>query len=309
MSDIQAEGNRLEVLATGIQDRCKILVTELTEEAKQCEAGGEYSYGGMLQASKLSHDPKQTAEQSLQSALQTSRAHAMRRFTREEIQKYLKPSLEANQSITFWNLTETIQNITGQLETDIHALIAEKNMLSVASSSDSSHLDNLEDDMGRQPPMGMNLLEAESDNASDTSKAQPALLNVSATATADNTTGAVQVALANANASADNTTGAVQVALASANTSAAAPADNATLTETLKAATLTERLQAAEIKRQKIAHSSAQVAQQQVVSSGAAATGKGEIGDIALVNLTFGIDKQVVDLAADVSILGEQKHE
>merc|ERR1719502_1765781 len=263
MSDIRAEGDRLEVNATGTWDRCKILLSILSTETQQCESGGEYSYGGMLQAGKQSHDPKQTAEQAQQSTLQTSRAHAVNRFTKEELAKYFKPTHEANQSITNWHLTETIQNITTQLENDINALMAEKNMLSVAGSDGVSHLDNLEDTMQGQIAAGQALLER--------------------------------------GANVSNATDAKAVALADVNTSA-----NATLT--------TEQLQAAEIRRLKeeinrkeMSHSSARVGQQQAVSSATAHTVP-DVGDLAIVNLTFGVDKQVVRLESDVGILGEQKH-
>merc|ERR1719316_1539733 len=104
----------------------------------------------MLQAGKQSHDSKQGAEPAQQSTLQAATAHARKRFTKEEMEKYLKPSVEANQSITFWKLTETIKNITSQLETDVNALILEKNKLSVAGTEGVSHLDNLEDTMSGQ---------------------------------------------------------------------------------------------------------------------------------------------------------------
>merc|ERR1719473_709567 len=150
MSDIQAEGDRLEVMAVETADRSRILLSTLAEETQQCESGGAYTYGGMLQTDKQSHSPKQNTEATLQSALQASKEKARKRFTKEEIQKYLKPSAAANQSITYWTLTETIKNITTQLETDVSALIQEKNKLSVAGTEGVSHLDNLEDTMSGQ---------------------------------------------------------------------------------------------------------------------------------------------------------------
>jgi len=270
MSDIRAEGDRLEVIATGTWDRCKILLSVLSTETQQCESGGEYSYGGMLQAGKQSHDPKQTAEQVQQSTLQTSRTHAINRFTKEELEKYFKPSHDANQSITYWHLTETIKNITTQLENDINALMAEKNMLSVAGSDGVSHLDNLEDTMQGQIAAGEALLQRGA--------------NVSDAAPGGNATQQKAVAFANVNSS---------------------TADNATLTEQLQAAEI-RRLKE-EINRKETAHSSAQVGQQQAVSS-ATAHVVPDVGDLAIVNLTFGVDKQVVKLESDVGILGEQKH-
>ena len=92
------------------------------------------------------------------------------------------------------------------------------------------------------------------------------------------------------------------VAFANVNSSTA---DNATLTEQLQAAEI-RRLKE-EINRKETAHSSAQVGQQQAVSS-ATAHVVPDVGDLAIVNLTFGVDKQVVKLESDVGILGEQKH-
>lgn len=301
MSDIQAEGDRLEVMAVETADRSRILLSTLAEETQQCESGGAYTYGGMLQTDKQSHSPKQNTEATLQSALQASKEKARKRFTKEEIQKYLKPSAAANQSITYWTLTETIKNITTQLETDVKALIREKNMLSVAGAVGVSHLDNLEDTMkgqgGGSPASEVKLAPAalqigqavnshtapapgaESDDASDTSEEQPALVNVSATVPAGNATGTAQ--------------------------------SNATLTAELQAAEIA-KLQG-EINRKEMVHSSAQVAQQQVAASSAAAAANEptvpKIGDLMITDLTFGVDRQVVHLEADVSILGEQKHE
>jgi len=301
MSDIQAEGDRLEVVSVETADRSRILLSTLAEESQQCESGGEYTYGGMLQTDKQSHSPEQNTKATLQSTLQTSREKARKRFTKEEIQKYLKPSAAANQSITYWTLTETIKNITTQLETDVNALIREKNMLSVAGAEGVSHLDNLEDTMkgqgGGSPASEVKLAPAalqigqavnshtppvpgaEPDDASDTLEEHPALVNVSATVPAGNATGTAQ--------------------------------SNATLTAELQAAEIA-KLQG-EISRKEMVHSSAQVAQQQVAASSAAATASEptvpEIGDLLITDLTFGVDKQVVNLEADVSILGEQKHE
>jgi len=304
MSDIQAEGDRLEVISTETSDRAKILLSSLATETQQCENGGEYSYGGLLQAGTQSHDPTQTVKENQKSTLQAATAQAEQRFTKAEMQKYLKPAIEANQSITYWDLTETIKNITSQLETDVNALILEKNKLSVAGAEGVSHLDNLEDTMSGQHggpgsakvQLALQIrqtvnahtapaLDAESDNenSSDTSKAPVALTNASTSATIGNATTMTQLQASN-----------VEV-----------KEDNATLTAALQAAEI-ERLKS-EINKKELAQT--QVTQQQVLESSQAKFDVPDVGDVAIGNLGFGVDKQVVNLEADVSILGEQKHE
>jgi len=82
--------------------------------------------------------------------------------------------------------------------------------------------------------------------------------------------------------------------------------DNATLTAALQAAEI-ERLKS-EINKKELAQT--QVTQQQVLESSTAQSfDVPDVGDVPIGNLGFGVDKQVVNLEADVSILGEQKHE
>jgi len=299
----------------------------------------------MLQEGNYSQQQSQIVELTEQSVLQAAAAHASKRMSREQIQILLEGPIEPDENVTFFNLTETIKNLTTQLETDVDALIMQKNRLSVASSEDAGKIDNVEDSLkGQNPntqPEGSMVLEI---GQTINSPAAPAPDAHSAVArhvpgsSASNTSGQTasvrqdaQKNVKEASGAEDDTKklGGAEVVSAAASE----VAENATTTAELQAkekkeqerakaviASATARAVSAErraaaaaeeierLKDQIKARASAH-GEDPAPSATNPATNSTPIADVAVVNLTLAIDGGVVDLESEVSTMSEQKHE
>jgi len=169
MDAIQKEENKNEVLGSEVSNRIQVLIGLLQTESEECQNDAQLALGaavapppvppmeGMLASGQ---EAVSSSESDGQSVLQSKgKGKGKGKSGHKRMAMLIQALGPDSTDLTFANLTTLILDEVSGLEDNIHALIEEKNKLSVADSQDMAHLDNLDDNLDTEGagPEGLQL--------------------------------------------------------------------------------------------------------------------------------------------------------